>query len=65
MTLEKLAETLNKSMGLTGKELEAAVFCAASLYSEIIGRKDGSEYFDNRMKESWAQGVESGEIAPV
>lgn len=54
MTIEKLAESIHDATGWTGAELEAGTFLAAMVYADIYGRGDIAEYYQRRMRESFA-----------
>lgn len=55
MNLLTLATELHDKTGMVGHELEVAVFLTASIYAEIMGNKNATDYFKRRMNESAAK----------
>jgi hypothetical protein len=54
MTLEKLVTDLNAATGFRGAELETATFLTAMLYADLMGNKEIADYYQGRMRESFA-----------
>ena len=55
MTIEKLATDINEATGYVGAELETATFLAAMVWADLHGRKDIADYYQRRMRESFAE----------
>ncbi len=53
MEILDLAKAINKTTGMTGKELETATFLAAAIMANLVGKKGIGDYYQRRMNESW------------
>jgi hypothetical protein len=54
MTIEKLATDIHEATGYKGAELETATFLAAMIYADAHGCKDVADYYQGRMRQSFA-----------
>ncbi len=55
MTIESIATKINEEIGMEGMELQTATFLIAMMYADVMGDKETGDYFQKRMRESYAK----------